>query len=100
MSSPEIRAFQFDDSNLAHLSNHQIDANLVIEVLSGVPVFAVNQPKQDRSGTHVMIGPTIDGRLWTIIVVPVDDALGIWRPITGWPSTPKEARYYATQETV
>jgi hypothetical protein len=39
-----------------------------------------------------MIGPCISGRYWTIVVVEVDDALGLWRPITGWPSTEKEIK--------
>ena len=86
----EIRDFEFDYRNLAHLAERNIDANLVLEILAGEPVFAVNEPRPDRSGSHLMIGSAANGRHWTIVIVEMDEQLGIWRPITGWPSTRKE----------
>jgi hypothetical protein len=59
---------------------------------TGDPFLAVNPSREGRSGSHLMIGPCISGRYWTIVVMEVDDALGLWRPITGWPSTEKEIK--------
>ncbi len=86
----EIREFEFDDRNLRHLASHEIDANLVLDILTGEPVIAVNEPRHNRSGSHLMIGPSAMGRYWTIVIIEVDSEAGVWRPITGWPSTQKE----------
>jgi uncharacterized DUF497 family protein len=90
----EIRELEFDNRNLEHLAPRGIDPNLVLEILAGEPVVAANEPKSDRSGSHLMIGPAANGRHWTIVIVEVDEDLGIWRPITGWPSTRKEIQLW------
>lgn len=77
----EIREFEFDDRNLRHLASHEIDANLVLDILTGEPVIAVNEPRHDRSGSHLMIGPSAMGRYWTIVIIEVDSEAGVWRPI-------------------
>jgi hypothetical protein len=86
----EVAEFEFDARNLQHLARHGIDPNLVYEILAGDPLFFVNPPAENRSGSHLMIGPAAGGRWWTIVMVQVDDIASIWRPITGWPSTVKE----------
>jgi hypothetical protein len=89
----EIAEFEFDDRNRRHLREKgRIDENTITEVWSGDPVFAINPPAENRSGTTLMIGPDVSGRLWTIVIVCVDEASGVWRPITGWPATGKEGR--------
>lgn len=85
----QIRSFEIDSRNSGHFEARGIDANLLYEVLAGEPLFFVNPPAGNRSGSHLMIGPAASGRFWTIVLVMVDDA-GVWRPITGWPSTGKE----------
>lgn len=88
----EVTEFEFDRRNLGHLALHGIDGNLIYEVAAGEPVFRLNRPAGNRTGTHLMIGPDTRGRFWTIVLVLIDGDAGIWRPITGWPSTRKEAR--------
>ncbi len=84
-----IRDFQFDERNLAHMRRKPgLDANRVWEVWVGEPVVFMN--REGRSGTHMMVGPDAVGRVWTVILVLVDDEVGLWRPITGWPSVRKE----------
>jgi len=83
-----IRGWDFDERNRAHLTRHGIDDNLVWDVWAGSPILVPNKP--GRSGSHLMIGPDSTGRLWTIVIVPVDEDLGLWRAITGWPSERKE----------
>jgi hypothetical protein len=87
-----IKRLQFDERNLAHLGLKSIDDVVVKEVLEGSPRFVGNLV--GRAGTHKMIGPARDDRFWTIIIVQVDAASELWRPITGWPSTAKERRAY------
>jgi hypothetical protein len=85
----EIREFEFDARNLSHFS-HGLTDIVIWDVWAGDFGVFVNPPQPTRSGTHLMIGPDSTGRLWTIVVVEVDQEAGRWRPITGWPSTAKE----------
>lgn len=94
----EITDWEFDVHNRAHLARHNIDDNLVMEVFLDRPCFAVNPPCEGRSGSHQMIGPSGRGKYWTIIITRVEDGPpGLWRAITGWPSTSKERRLYDEQ---
>ena len=92
-----IRAWQFDGGNLPHLARHGLDAALVEEIAAGEPRFVRNIPKSDRSGSHLMIGSSVRGRYWTVVITKVDEARFTWRAITGWPSTRKEERLYREQ---
>jgi len=85
----EIRSFEIDARNSGHFQVHGVDTNLIYDVLAGEPIFFGNPPADNRSGTHLMIGPASDGRFWTIVIVMTHEP-GVWRPITGWPSTTKE----------
>jgi hypothetical protein len=89
-----ISTFDFDGANREHLARHEIEDNLIWEVFLGEPRFFVNPPREGRSGSHLMIGPSATGRWWTIVIVNVDDARATWRPITGWPSTRREIRLW------
>ena len=84
----DVRDWEFDERNRAHLARHGIDDNLVWDVWAGNPMLVPNKP--GRSASHLMIGPDSNGRLWTIVIVLMDDDLGLWRAITGWPSDRKE----------
>ena len=90
----EIRSLELDSRNEEHLAGHGIDGNLVADVLAGTPIVAINQPRDGRSGSHLLVGPSSTGRCWTIVVVEIDEAIGLWRPITGWPSTRKEIQLW------
>ena len=92
-----IRAWQFDSGNLTHLARHDLDAALVEEIAAGEPRFVQNAPKADRSGSHLMIGPSKSGRYWTVVITKARDVPFTWRAITGWPSTRKEERLYREQ---
>ncbi len=81
-----VAELYFDEDNEDELWRHRIsdvDALAVLE--SGRRVFLRN--KRRRPGTHKMIGPDRKGRLLTIVVSPLSRKEGLWRPITGWPST-------------
>ena len=70
---------------------HGVTAALLDEVAQQSPKLFPNEG-QGRSGNHLLIGPAVDGRFWTIVVLELMD--GVWRPITGWPSTGQELRLY------
>ena len=67
-----------------------IDEVVVGEVLARAPAFIPNNP--GRSGSHRMVGPDSRDKLWTIVIVEVDDHRHRWRPITGWPATTREVQ--------
>jgi hypothetical protein len=83
--------FQWDEWNLGHAARHGVTPELVLAVANGEPVVFENEG-DGRSGSHVMIGSDEAGRFWTVIVLELTSE--IWRPITGWPSTPSEIRLH------
>lgn len=96
----EIAEFEFDDHNRRHLKEKgRLDESIILEVWAGSPVFATNEPAGDRSGTHLMIGSDCQGSVWTVVIVCADFECGIWRPITGWPSTKKEKELWLSEST-
>ena len=92
--------FQLDAKNLKHFFENEeergINEPLLVRVASGEPKVFENEPRANRSGTHVVVGPDEMDRFWTIVVLHVSG--DIWRPITGWPSTGSEIRRYEETE--
>jgi len=86
----DIEGIEWDDSNIIHAGRHGVTALLVEEMLASTPLFRVNLP--GRSADYQMIGPDSEGRLWTVVLKYLGQ--GRWRPITGWPSTSAEVRWY------
>jgi len=86
----EIRDFEFDEFNLRHLAAHGPDAALIWDVWLDEPVVVPDRPR--HSGTHLLVGKDVFGTLWTIAIVRVDDELGLWRPITGFPTEREDER--------
>lgn len=85
-----IEAWQWDDGNLRKADAHGYTARTVDEVSGGSPKFRANL--RGRAATHQMIGPDANERLWTFCVLDVSE--GLWRTVTGWPSTAKEREWY------
>lgn len=87
----QVWEFEWDERNESHCARHNVTPLVVEEVRDGAPEFFPN--KAGKTGTHMMIGPDVDGRYWTIIIVPGADE-GRWRAITGWPSDKPELELY------
>ncbi len=87
----EVNGFEWDEKNETHSARHQVTPIIAAEVLCGTPLFFRGRPR--RTATHMMIGPALDGRFWTVHILETAKP-GIWRPITGWPSTEREIRLY------
>jgi uncharacterized DUF497 family protein len=86
----DIEGLDFDANNRQHLERHGLDDAAVWDILLDEPKFFRQVQRDGRSGSHLMIGTSSAGRHWTIVIVKLDDSAGIWRPITGWPSTRRE----------
>ena len=86
----EIRDFEFDAFNTRHLATHGLTAAAVWDVWLDEPVLVPDRPQ--HSGSHLMIGMDAGGALWTIAMICVDDELGLWRPITGFPTEREDER--------
>jgi len=71
------------------MARHGLEPNIVWDVWADTPIVL---SRVGRAGTHLMIGEASSGRIWTVAILLVDVELGLWRPITGWPSTRKEAK--------
>lgn len=87
----EINGFEWDEENEAHCARHGFTPIIAAEVLGGAPLFLPGKPL--RTATNAMIGPALDGRFWTAHILETAKA-GIWRPITGWPSTKQQIGLY------
>ena len=85
-----IEAWQWDEGNLWKAEAHGYAPRTVEEVTGGKPKFRANL--RGRAATHQMIGPAADGRMWTFCVLEIQE--GLWRAVTGWPSTGKEETWY------
>jgi hypothetical protein len=59
--------------------------------MRGTPRFFPNRPK--RRGTHMMIAPAMNPPYCTVIIEPAA-TIGLWRPVTGWPSKALEIDWY------
>lgn len=90
---PRIRVegLAFDDRNRAKLLAHRVTIREAYEMLWTSPK-AFKNPSQGGA-PYVLIGPTESGRM---ITLPIDatEEPEIWRPRTGYPSSPRETRRY------
>jgi hypothetical protein len=83
-----IVGLEWDDENEDRLAPHGLDAVLVTELVeSGRWVLVRNTRTGSRRRRLIGYGP--DGRWWTVVPEP-SRRPGIWRPVTGWPSSPRE----------
>lgn len=93
---PIIEGFEWDEANAEHLLRHNLTPEVVDEVATvGRPILwrKRQRRRQRRSTRRQLIGRDRYGIFWTVVVEPTRER-GIWRPITGWPSTPREIDRY------
>lgn len=86
----DVYELVFDALNEMKFVDDGISPIDVLEVLDQEPRFFVN--KRGRRASHVMVGPTLAGRL---LVVPIEDwGRAIWRPVTAFDTNAWQARRY------
>jgi hypothetical protein len=90
----DVTGLLFDDESEAKFARHGIAVSDVLEVFEKWPRYYRNRP--DRRATHVMVGPTLRGR---VLVVPIEPwgAEGLWRPVTAFPATPGQVSRYRSR---
>lgn len=95
-----VDELEWDETNLEHCARHGLTAEIAESVRSKEPEF-FRETRKGRTGTHAMLGPSTEGRFWTIKLKRTSRE-GVWRPITGWPSTNSEISSYqdARQATI
>jgi hypothetical protein len=87
----DVQRLRWSDHNESKLAAHGIARREVVEVLdvdAWVPATDDRYPNQVR-----IIGPTVSGRFLTLVLEETEEA-GLWRPVTGWDSTPTEREYH------
>jgi hypothetical protein len=89
-TSIKVECLEWDDENEGH-QVHGLNLWIADQVKDNLPQFFSN--RADRTGTHKMIGPDNNQRFWTVILLRTTKP-GIWRPITGWPSSESEIEAY------
>lgn len=88
----EIAELAWDPTNVAKLAGHGIARREVDELVNrGLHVVDVHRDDPDQVR---ITGPTRTGRFLTVALDLVDEASGVWRPVTGWPATEGEEAYY------
>jgi uncharacterized DUF497 family protein len=88
-----VETLQWDRINIRHCRRHGLTIATTERVLKNAARFFPHQRAPPRL---VMIGPDDGQRIWTVILER--KAATAWRPITGWPSKPKEIRRYNWEE--
>jgi len=83
-----IREFEWDEGNEPHIElGHGVTPEEAEEVFGLRPVL-----RKTRHGRYLALGPTMGGRLLTIVSEYKGAALA--RVITGWDMSQAERRYY------
>lgn len=91
----EIRDLELDGENLDHLSRHGRTERGLLQVVEDEDLIILRN-KKSGTGQFKVIGRDAGGQLWSIILATTDQD-GLWRPITGWPSTRGEGTIYRTR---
>ncbi len=91
----QVQELEWDEVNEEHAWAHGLTPTIAEEVLTNTPIFLRN--KKGLAGTHLVVGPDRHGRFWTFSILPTRRS-GVWRPITGWPSSKGEVVRYGQHQ--
>lgn len=86
----DVAAFEWDEENDEYVSA-RIDPEEVDSILDQDRI-AIIRNKNNRAGTHRLMGVSSAGRLVTVVVAPTDRA-DVWRPVNAWPSDKEETTH-------
>lgn len=90
----DVQELAYDDENERKFAAHRVDVTEVQEVFESQPRFFRN--RRDRRASHVMMGPTVTGRL---LVVPIEEwgSPGVWRPVTAFDASVHQSSTYRSR---
>jgi hypothetical protein len=85
----ELTELEWHYNTVRYIRKHGGSIRVCREVMEGSPRFV---PQQGRRGSHLMIGPDKQGRIWTVAIHYIGD--GRAAPVTCWPSNSSQMRWY------
>jgi hypothetical protein len=94
MPSIYIETLVIDETNMKKLEEHQVTVRELLEVVAGDSKAMRNH--SPGGAPWILIGPTLRGRILTVPIDPTAEE-GAWRPRTGYDSSRKEQRRYASE---
>lgn len=87
-----IDHFEWDSWNRHHITKHQVSPEEAEEVAAAEPVILATY-----KGRFQLIGPTLSGRILTVIVGPVPDHPNSYYVFSARPASRKERQYHDQQ---
>jgi hypothetical protein len=87
-----VRRLIWDPGNVAHIARHYVTPDEVEEVCHG-PFIA----RQAYRGRLMLIGPTQEGRMLTVVLDPEPNENGVHYPVTARPASRKDRRHYQVE---
>jgi uncharacterized DUF497 family protein len=92
-SRPNIDRLVWDDWNRDHIAKHAVLPEEAEEVVAGQPT--VRETYKQRLQ---FVGPTLAGRMLSIVVGPVPDQPGVYYVFSARPASRKERGAYAQEK--
>ena len=87
-----VRRLIWDPWNVAHIARHEVTAEEVEEVCHGEPVVQVG-----KKGRSLVFGPTLSGRMLTVVLDPESSEEEVYYPVTARPTSRRERAIYASE---
>lgn len=87
-----VRRLVWDPGNVAHIARHEVTPEEVEEVCHGEPVVQVG-----KKGRSLVFGPTLSGRMLTVVLDPESSEEGVYYPVTARPTSRRERTIYASE---
>ena len=88
-NTPFIERLHWDDWNRDHIAKHAVQPEEAEEVIAGLP--RVNETYKQRLQ---LVGPTLAGRMLSIVVGAVPDRPGVYYVFSARPASRKERAMY------
>lgn len=88
-----VRRLIWDPGNIAHIARHDVSPDEVEEVCHGAPLA-----RQAYRGRLMLIGPTKEGRMLTVILDPEANEQGVYYPVTARPASRKDRYHYREEQ--
>jgi uncharacterized DUF497 family protein len=82
----------WDDWNSSHIEKHGVGIEEAEQALFGIPVV-----RETYKGRFQFIGPTVEGRVLTVIVGPHPETPGLYYVFSARPASRKERTFYEQQ---
>ncbi len=84
-----IDRLEWDDWNREHIAKHAVVPEEVEELLGTSPLV-----RQTYKARYQLLGPTLSGRMLSVIVGAVPDGSNVWYVFSARPASRKERRLY------